>query len=134
VYANDQLITALCAQGCLELNAYLPVIGHALLESIKLLIGCDTTLRENLISGMAVHPENTWSTLYRCPAITTALVPRIGYHKASDLAKYMKINNIDVFAANSEMHLLPDETLRSLLRPENLLKLGYTVGDRDDGA
>jgi len=38
VYANDQLISSLSAQGCLELNAYLPVIGHALLESLKLLV------------------------------------------------------------------------------------------------
>ena len=27
VYANDVLITSLCGQGCLELNAYLPGIG-----------------------------------------------------------------------------------------------------------
>jgi len=37
IYSNDMLITSLSAQGCLDLNAYLPVIGHALLESLKLL-------------------------------------------------------------------------------------------------
>ncbi len=44
VYSNDQLIAGLSAQGCLELNAYLPVIGHALLDSLKLLISADTRL------------------------------------------------------------------------------------------
>ena len=34
VYSNDQIVSSLAAQGCLELNAYLPLIGHTLLESI----------------------------------------------------------------------------------------------------
>jgi aspartate ammonia-lyase len=48
IYANDQLITSLAAQGCLDLNAYLPVIGHSLLESIKLLIAATQTLTKGL--------------------------------------------------------------------------------------
>jgi aspartate ammonia-lyase len=31
IYANDQKITSLCGQGCLELNAYLPEIGLAMI-------------------------------------------------------------------------------------------------------
>ena len=49
VYSNDQLIAGLSAQGCLELNAYLPVIGHAMLESLKLLISADNTAAAHLL-------------------------------------------------------------------------------------
>ena len=127
VYANDQLITSLCAQGCLELNAYLPVIGCSLIESLNLLIASDTTLRENLFEGLKIHPGKGEKSLFRSSAISTALVPFIGYNKASELAKIMKSKGMDIFAANAELQLIPKEKLDKILKSENLLKLGYTL-------
>ncbi len=129
IYANDQLISSLSAQGCLELNAYLPMIGHALLDSIKLLIACDQTLKLNLFDGLIVNQEASQERLFNSPAITTALLPLLGYHKASGLARYMKTNGCSVFEANRELKILDDEKLRNLLKPENLLKLGYTLSE-----
>jgi aspartate ammonia-lyase len=129
IYSNDQLISSLCAQGCLELNAYLPMIGHALLDSLKLLIASDRTLKKNLMEGLHVHPENSRMLLFRSPSITTALAPLLGYHQSSELARYMKQNRVDVFEANRNLKLLAEEQLQTLLMPENLLKLGYTASD-----
>ncbi|NCA77403.1 MAG: aspartate ammonia-lyase [Alphaproteobacteria bacterium] len=129
IYANDQLIASLCAQGCLELNAYLPVIGHALIESLKLLIACDQTLKTNLFNGLAIHPAISREMLFRSPAVTTALIPLIGYNKAADLAKYMLTQGTDIFSANRELQCIPEARLKQLLLPENLLKLGYTLSD-----
>ena len=129
IYANDQLITSLCAQGCLELNAYLPVIGYALIESLKLLTACDQTLRKNLFEGLVIHPHLGYDRLLSSPAITTALVPYIGYHKASELALQMKANRQDIFQANRESGMIGEDKLNSILKPENLLKLGYTLGE-----
>ncbi len=129
IYSNDQLISSLCGQGCLELNAYLPAIGHALLESLKLLIACNKTVQKNLMEGLRVFPEQSKDLLYRSPAITTALLPLLGYHKASELAKFMKINGTDIFEANSQLKFVSEEKLQMMLLPENLLKLGYTSAD-----
>ncbi len=129
IYANDQVITSLCAQGCLELNAYLPVIGHALLESLKLLIACDQTLKTNLFNGLAIHPAISREMLFRSPAVTTALIPLIGYNKAAELAKYMLTRGTDIFSANRDLQCIPEARLNQLLLPENLLKLGYTLSD-----
>lgn len=129
IYSNDQLISSLCSQGCLELNAYTPVIGHALLDSLKLLCACNSTITKNLMDGLVVNPEQGKALLLRSPSVTTALLPALGYHKASELAGYMKINRVDVFEANRILKLLPEEKLENLMLPENLLKLGYTVGD-----
>ena len=126
IYASDQLISSLCAQGCLELNAYLPVIGHALLESLKLLIACDLTLKKNLFDGLIIHVDKSLHILYRSPSITTALLPHIGYHKAAELAMVMKTKGKDIFEANQELQLLGPEILETLLTAGNLLKLGYT--------
>jgi len=131
VYANDQLITSLCGQGCLELNAYLPIIGCSMIESLKLLIAADTTIKANLMEGLEISVKAGEEKLFMSSAITTALVPFIGYNKASELAKTMKMKGIDIFAANDELGLIGKEKLKDLLKAENLLKLGYSVEDFD---
>lgn len=129
IYANDQLIGSLCGQGCLELNAYLPAIGHALLESVKLLIACDSAARMRLVQGLTVAVTATREQLLRSPAVTTALLPVNGYHRASDLARRMKEHRVDIVEANSKQGLLPEDRLLGLLQPDQLLKLGYTMSD-----
>ncbi|HEY4788080.1 MAG TPA: lyase family protein [Bacteroidales bacterium] len=129
VYANDVLIASLCAQGTIDLNAYLPIIGHALLESLKLLLAADKTLKENLFGGLRINTEIAETRLFSSPAITTALSPYIGYHKASVLAKEMKSSGCTVFEANRSLKLMDETQLRTILQPQNLLKLGYSIRD-----
>lgn len=129
IYSNDILISNLCGQGCLELNAYLPTIGHALLESLKLLIAANKTIKENLIKGLKVNTTISAEKLFMSPAITTALTPYIGYHKAAEIANYMKDNKCSVLEANKSLRLLPEEKIQFILKPENLLKAGYSLGD-----
>jgi aspartate ammonia-lyase len=129
IYANDQLITSLCGQGCLELNAYLPVIGCSVIESLKLLIAANKTLRINLVEGLLINTACGEERLFNSPAVTTALIPFIGYNKAGELAKSMKSEGWDIFAANKELKLIRNEKLKEILKPENLLKLGYTLED-----
>jgi aspartate ammonia-lyase len=129
IYANDSLVASLSAQGCLELNAYLPVIGHAIIESLKMLVSCDRSLKENLLQGLMVHTSAVMEKLYRSPSVTTALLPYIGYHKASELAVLMKSSDMTVFEANRQLGLLDEATLESALKPENLLKMGYSLND-----
>jgi len=129
VYANDVLISSLCSQSQLDLNAYLPLIGHALLDSLKLLIACNVTMRENLFTGMFVNSEKARQRLYLSPALTTALSPYIGYHKAAEVAEMMKKMPCDIFFACREMNILPEEKLIEILKPENLLKTGFSLSD-----
>lgn len=129
VYANDALITSLCAQGCLDLNAYLPVIGHALIGSLKLLISADTTLKDNLFAGIKINKDAGTDGIYFSPSVTAALSPYIGYNKASVLAKKMKETGCDIFNANMELKMLDNEKLTYILKPENLLKAGFSLND-----
>jgi aspartate ammonia-lyase len=129
IYSNDSLITSLSAQGCLDLNPYLPVIGNALLESIKLLIAANKTLKENLFSGLLVNNEQAEKRLFKSPAVTTALSPYIGYHKAAELAKEMKEYSLDVFEANKKLKIISQKKLQDIMAPQNLLKMGFTLDD-----
>jgi len=129
VYANDQLISSLAGQGMLDLNPYLPQIGHALIDSIQLLSACNKTLLKNLISGLTITAETATSQVYRSPAVCTALNPYIGYNKAAILSKWMKENNADIFAANHALKVISEEKLKILMQPAEMLKLGFSVKD-----
>jgi len=129
LYSNDVLISSLCGQGTLELNAYLPVIGTSVIESINLLISCNTTLLNNLFTGLLINETAGYEAVINSPSVTTALSPHIGYHKASELALLMKEQKINIFEANTALKLIDDQKLKSMLEPGNLLKLGFSLDD-----
>ena len=129
IYSNDMLVSNLSAQGNLELNAYLPVIGHAILESLELLISLNKSVEEHLIADLTINESTSLEKLMKSPAITTALIPYIGYNKASELAKEMKEANSDIFIANQKLKFFEKEKLEEILKPSNLLKAGYTIDE-----
>jgi aspartate ammonia-lyase len=128
VYANDVLVTGLSAQGCLDLNAYIPVIGHALLESIKLLIRANQSACAGLFAELKLaEPPEGMPVVYSNPSISTAIVPYVGYHKAALLASHMKTHQCNVFDANAALLVVDPQFLSELMQPQNLLKLGYAM-------
>ena len=129
VYSNDILISSLSGQGCLELNAYLPVIGVAVIESLNLLIGSDFSLLNNLFKGLVLNESAGYDALMKSPSVTTALIPYIGYHKAGELAKLMKDHKIDIFEADSILRVIGENRLKTILESSNLLKLGFSLED-----
>jgi aspartate ammonia-lyase len=129
IYSNDVLISSLSGQGALELNAYLPVIGCSIIESINLLISCNETLLKNLFSGLIINETAGYEAVIHSPSVTTALSPHIGYHKAGELATLMKDKKISIFEANGILKLIDETKLKSILEPGNLLKLGFSLDD-----
>ncbi len=129
VYSNDMLITSLCGQGSLDLNPYIPIIGHAMLESIKLLIASGKSLKENLVDGITVEVSATMKQTMHSPSVTTALIPYAGYETAAEVAAYMKENGCDIFAANAKLKVLSQDKIVEVMKPENLIRLGYSFRD-----
>jgi aspartate ammonia-lyase len=129
IYSNDQLISGLCALGCLDLNAYIPVIGHAMIESLKLMIASDETLLTNLSNGLQVNSTRSAENLFYSTAISTALLPYIGYNQSALLAHEMKNKNISILEANRNLNILPEEKLLRILQPESLLREGFSIDD-----
>ncbi|MFZ5941201.1 MAG: lyase family protein [Bacteroidota bacterium] len=132
VYTNDTLLTALAGQGCLELNAYLPSVGHAILNSLDLLIAMNRTFSSHLLNGLEINEELSAQRLWSSPAITTALSPFIGYHKAGELAERMKAFGEDIFEANRSIQLIDHDILERITSPDNLLKKGFSLRDSEE--
>jgi aspartate ammonia-lyase len=129
VYSNDVLVSSLSGQGCLELNAYLPTIGCAVIESINLLIASCDSMLNNLIRGLIINESTGYKSLIFSPSVTTALIQYVGYNKAGELAALMKEKRIDIFEANKQLMLFSNERITEILKPSNLLRLGFTLDD-----
>jgi len=85
VMANDVAVNMAAASGCLELNAFLPLIAHNLLHSLTLLTNAAHLLAERCVRGIVADPGRCRELLAASQGVITAFVPYIGYEKATEL-------------------------------------------------
>lgn len=85
VIGNHGVITQACAQGNLELNAFMPVIADRLLDSIYLLTNACTVLAGKCIEGIEVRADVCGKHVNGSVAVVTALLDEIGYDKAQEI-------------------------------------------------
>ena len=87
VIGNDATVTWCAAAGNFELNAMMPVMAYALLDSIELLAGGTKNFAEKLVDGLEADRERAEGFVEQSLAMGTALAPEIGYEKAAALVK-----------------------------------------------
>ncbi len=83
--SHDQAITTAVAMGSLELNAFLPLVAHTLLESFDLLTRSCSILRVHCVDGITVDEARCRRDVENATASATALLPLIGYARATEL-------------------------------------------------
>lgn len=96
VIGNDATVTWAGASGNFELNVAIPVMGNALLESIRLLANSMTVLAQKTISGLEINAERAQQLAESSPAIVTPLNRVIGYEAAAKIAKHAVANALTV--------------------------------------
>ncbi|MGY8962495.1 MAG: class II fumarate hydratase [Rhodospirillales bacterium] len=87
VIGNHTTITVAGSHGHLELNVFKPVIASALLQSIRLLGDACPSFSERCVEGLTANTEVIAQHVDQSLMLVTALVPHIGYDKASEIAK-----------------------------------------------
>lgn len=97
-----------------------PVIAYSMLQSISLLTNAARTVREKCIVGVTANEERCRQHLEASTAIVTALIPLIGYERASDVAKAALESGQEIWA-ESELRLAP-ELLSQLREPSTLTR------------
>ncbi|TFD00635.1 class II fumarate hydratase [Cryobacterium sandaracinum] len=88
VIGNDATIAWSGASGSFELNVAIPVMGTALLESIRLLSNAARVLADKTVDGLTANVERARALAESSPAIVTPLNRVIGYEAAARVAKY----------------------------------------------
>jgi fumarate hydratase class II len=87
VIGNDTAIAFGGSQGAFELNVYLPLIAHNLLESIRLLANVSRVFADKCIDGIEANVERCKAYAESSPSIGTSLNPYIGYETAAEVIK-----------------------------------------------
>lgn len=88
VIGNDATIAWAGASGAFELNVAIPVMGTALLESIRLLSNAVRALADKTIDGLEANVEHARALAESSPSIVTPLNRIIGYEAAAKIAKH----------------------------------------------
>ena len=87
VMGNHTTITVGGTGSYFELNVMMPVMAHALLQSISILAAAARVLAEKCVDGITANEERCVELLEKNPSLATALAPRIGYDLAATIAK-----------------------------------------------
>jgi fumarate hydratase class II len=115
VIGNDAAITVGALRGQLELNVFIPVIAHNLLESIRLLASVAALFAERCIDGIELDRARIDASVEQSLAMATALVPHIGYDRAAALAKQAWESGRTVREVAHEQRVLPRDELDAAL-------------------
>nr|HUG03230.1 class II fumarate hydratase [Steroidobacteraceae bacterium] len=120
VIGNDVTVAMAGASGNFQLNVMLPLIAHAILQSIELLGDSALALAERVLPGLVIHDDRIAETLARNPMLLTALAPRIGYDRAAVIAKLAAAGGRPILDVAEEQTGLPRDELARLLDPARL--------------
>lgn len=115
VYGNDTTITWGGANGNFELNVMMPVMAHAMLESIELLASGARVLKDMTVDGITANVERAAFLLDQNAIVATSLVPHIGYDKVSEIIKAAFAEGRGVREVALEMQVLPEQELDAAL-------------------
>jgi len=103
VIGNDATVAWAGASGNFELNVAIPVMGNALLESIRLLSNSMRLLADKTVEGLEANVERALALAESSPSIVTPLNKYIGYEAAAKIAKHSVAKGLTVREATIEL-------------------------------
>ncbi len=111
VIGNDATVAWAGATGNFELNVAIPVMGNALLESIRLLANSMRLLADKTVDGLEANVERARALAESSPSIVTPLNKYIGYEAAAKIAKHSVAKGLTVREATIELGYVDGEKL-----------------------
>jgi aspartate ammonia-lyase len=127
VMGNDYTVTLAAHSGQLQLNAYEPVEGLAVMESQHLLYNTSTAFRTLCVDGITVNEKVLSRYMETTVGIVTALNPVLGYDKATELAAEAYKSGKGILEIVREKQLLTEAQIAELLDPVKLTNLDKSL-------
>ena len=121
VMGFHNVISMAGSQGHFELNAFKPLIGLNIINSINLLASAINNFNEKCLKGIKPNVKNIKQGVENSLMLVTALAPEIGYAKAAELAKLAHKKNISLLEANKILKYLESKKIKSLLSPSKMI-------------
>ena len=118
VIGNDATMTLSgAAGGNFQLNIMMPVMGHAILESIELLSNGISAFIEFCMDGLEANPTACDASVEQSLSMVTSLNPYIGYEKAAKLTKEAFASGKTIRELCIEQKILDEDVLSKALDP-----------------
>jgi fumarate hydratase class II len=122
VMANDVAVGFGGAGGFLEMNVYKPLMIHNALQSISLLTDGSTNFRKYLIEGAEPNRKKIAEYVGRSLMLVTALVPVIGYDRASEIAHYASEHDLSLRDAAIKLAYVSGEVFDRVVDAAKMVK------------
>jgi aspartate ammonia-lyase len=123
VMGNDYSVNLAAHSGQLQLNAYEPLAGLAVIESQALLLSTSNAFRTKCIDGITVNEKTLERYMDTTVGIVTALNPVLGYEKATELANEAYKSGKGILEIIREKKVLSEQQIKELLDPVKLTGL-----------
>lgn len=114
ICGNDLTVSMAVQAGQMELNVMMPVMVHNVMTSVQLLVNYLPEFRKRCVEGISANEEKCIGYLEKCPAIATALNPKLGYHLAAEIAKESVRRSVPVKQIVQERGLLTEEEIEEV--------------------
>jgi fumarate hydratase, class II len=122
VMSNDVAVGFGGAGGYLEMNVYKPLMIFNVSQSITLLgDGCQN-FRKFLIEGTKPNLRKIKDSVEQSLMLVTALVPVIGYDKASEIAQYALANDLTLKDAATKLGFVTAQKFDEIVDPRKMLR------------
>jgi fumarate hydratase class II len=121
VLGNDVTVNLAGLSGQFQLNAYMPVLAHAFLQSCRLMADGCTSFRVHCAAGIEPDRERIRRNLERALVLVTALNPHLGYDAAARIARHARQHDKTLREAALELGLLSAEQFDTWVSPEQMV-------------
>ncbi len=121
VVGNDVAINIGGMTGQFQLNVFKPMMIYNFLMSAQLIGDACNSFNENCAKGLAPNIEAIRENLNNSLMLVTALNTKIGYDKASDIAKKAYKEGTTLKAAGVSLNYLTEEEFDAWVKPEEMI-------------
>jgi fumarate hydratase class II len=120
VMGNDAAIGFAGSQGNFELNVFKPVMIFNYLHSVELLADSCNSFVSHCVQGIEVNSTQIEHYVHNSLMLVTALVPKIGYDQAAQIAKAAHHSHISLREAALKLGYVTAEEFDALVKPEDM--------------
>ncbi|MCU0301255.1 MAG: class II fumarate hydratase [Candidatus Nanopelagicales bacterium] len=122
VLGNDVAVGLAGAGGHLEMNAFKPLLAHAVLQSTSLLADGCLQFRRDCVEGIEPDRGRIAEHVERSLMLVTALSPVIGYDRAARIAHHALERDQTLREAALELGLVDADAFDRIVRPERMVR------------
>jgi fumarate hydratase class II len=124
VMGNNTTITVGGQGSYFELNVMMPIMTHALLQSITLIANVARVMAGKCVDGIIANEDRCRELLEGNLSLATALAPKIGYDEAASIAKQAFREGRTAREVAQERQVLSDDELDEVLDARAMTRPG----------